>query len=239
MAEIEFVKKIDDKIQIKTIFISCTNKEGLVSNKRKDGSLMQGVPENGLIGFLKEKNSSLKIISTGGTYNLIKEAGIEVTEISKYTGFPEMKTGLVKSLHPKIHAGLLAHQYTSSDDEFMKEQGIEYIDALIVNFYALDEAVKKTNNFEIIRQSIDVGGPSMSHNARKAFISTALITDPEDYKELVEETEKNNGKVSLKTRLKLVKKASTMINEYMDSVNNVIQNIKYEELTECYEVQNE
>lgn len=239
MAEIEFVKKVDDKILIKTIFVSCTNKEGLVSNKRKDGSLILGVPENGLIGFLKEKNPELKIISTGGTYNLIKEAGIEVTEISRYTGFPEMKTGLVKSLHPKIHAGLLAHKYTESDDEFMKEQGIEYIDALIVNFYALDDAMKKTDNFEMIRQSIDVGGPSMSHNARKAFISTALITDPEDYKELVKETEKNNGKVSLKTRLKLVKKASMMINDYMNSVNKLIQNLEIEDLTECYEVKNE
>lgn len=239
MAEIEFVKKVEDNIRLKTIFVSCTNKEGLVSNRRNDGSLIEGIPENGLIGFLKQKNPKLKIISTGGTYNLLRQAGRDVIEISEYTGFPEMKSGLVKSLHPKIHAGLLAHRYTESDDEFMRDHDIDYIDALIVNFYALDDAMENSDNFERIRQSIDVGGPSMSHNARKAFISTALITDPEDYRDLIDEVEKNNGKVSLKMRLELVKKASEMINNYMDSVNRLIQGLEYEDLTECYEVKDE
>lgn len=237
MAEIEYVKEIDDLIKLKRVLVSCTDKDGLVSNKRKDGSLMEGVPSNGLLGFIASVNPDVVFISTGGTYKVIKEAGLNVIEVSAVTKFPEMKTGLVKSLHPVIHAGLLAHKHTKSDDEFMKEQGIDYIDALIVNFYALDEMVKNENaTFEMIRQAIDVGGPSMSHNARKAFISTALITEPSNYKELVSELDKNNGAISLKTRLRLAKKASKMITDYLVSVDKAIQNTSIKDLKRCYEI---
>ena len=174
MAEIEYVKKVDDLIKLKLVLVSCTNKEGLVSNKRGD-SIIEGIPENGILGFIAEKNPDVLFISTGGTYKLLKEASLPVIQVSEYTKYPEMKTGLVKSLHPAIHAGLLAHNHTESDDEFMKEQGLKYIQALIVNFYALDEMMADENTtFEMVRQAIDVGGPSMSHNARKAFISTSI-----------------------------------------------------------------
>ncbi|MBW2978192.1 hypothetical protein KY331_05070 [Candidatus Woesearchaeota archaeon] len=237
MAEIEHVKKVDDLIKLKLVMVSCTNKDGLVSNKTKDGSVIEGVPENGLLGFILEKNPDVKFISTGGTYKLLKSAGLPVIQVSELTKYPEMKTGLVKSLHPAIHAGLLAHKYTESDDEFMKQQGLRYIDALIVNFYALDEMMQDENaSFEMIRQSIDVGGPSMSHNARKAFISTALITDPSNYKDLIEELEKNNGAISLATRLALAKKASKMITEYLLSVDKAIQKTEMKDLEKSYEI---
>jgi len=235
---IEYVKKVDDLIKLKLIMVSCTNKEGLVSNKRKGGSIIEGVPENGLLGFIAEKNPDVVFISTGGTYKLLKEAGLPVIQVSEFTKYPEMKTGLVKSLHPAIHAGLLAHKYTKSDDEFMKEHGLRYIDALIVNFYALDKTMKKKDaSFEMIRQAIDVGGPSMSHNARKAFISTALITEPTNYKMLIKELEKNNGAISLATRLALAKKASKMITEYLLSVDKAIQNTEMKDLEECYDIE--
>jgi phosphoribosylaminoimidazolecarboxamide formyltransferase/IMP cyclohydrolase len=162
---------------------------------------------------------------------------MNVMEVAKYTKYPEMKTGLVKSLHPAIHAGILAHKYTESDDEFMKEQGLKYIDAVIVNFYALDaKAENEDSTFEMIRQTIDVGGPSMSHNARKAFISTALITDPENYPLLIEELRANGGSISLSTRINLAKKASTMITDYLKSVDRVIQNINIQQLKDGYEI---
>lgn len=237
MSEIEYIKKVDDLIKLNLVLVSCTNKEGLVSNKRSDGSIIEGVPENGLLGFIAEKNPCVLFISTGGTSKLIKEAGLPVVEVSEYTKFPEMKTGLVKSLHPAIHAGILAHKYTQSDNEFMKEQGLRYIDTLIVNFYALDKMIKDENaTFEMIRQSIDVGGPTMSHNARKAFISTALITDPSNYKMLIQELEKNNGAISLATRLALAKKASKMITGYMMSVDKAIQNTRMNDLKKSYEI---
>jgi len=208
MAIIEYVKKIDDLISLKLVLVSCGNKQGLVSNKNKDDSIIKGIPEYGLLGYISQKNPNVLFISTGGTYNLIKAAGFSVIEVTEFTKFPEMKTGLVKSLHPAIHAGILAHKYTKSDDDFMKEHNLRYIDAIIVNFYPLDEMKNKDDaTFEMIRQTIDVGGPTMSHNARKAFISTGLITDPSNYEKLIIEMDKNNGAISLATRLKLAKQA--------------------------------
>jgi len=237
MASIEFVKKIDNLIQLNFVLVSCTNKEGLVSNKRPDNSIIAAVPNNGLLGFIHSVNPKVSFISTGGTYKIIKEAGLPVTEVSEYTGFPEMKTGLVKSLHPAIHAGILAHKYTESDDEFIRTQKLNYFDALIVNFYALDKmAANQDSTFEMIRQSIDVGGPTMAHNARKAFISTAILTDPNDYGKLVSELKENRGAVSLKTRLTLAKKASKMITDYMLSCDRVIQNADIKDLEKCYDI---
>jgi phosphoribosylaminoimidazolecarboxamide formyltransferase/IMP cyclohydrolase len=232
MTEIEHVKKVDDLIKLKLVLVSCTNKKGLVSN---DG--IEGVPSNGILGKIVEMNPGVVFISTGGTYKLLKEAGMPVIQVSEFTKYPEMKTGLVKSLHPAIHAGLLAHNHTLSDDEFMRENGLKYINALIVSFYALDEMMADENaSFEMVRQAIDVGGPSMSHNARKAFISTALITDPSNYKDLIEELERNDGAISLKMRLELAKKASKMITEYLLSVDKAIQKIEIEDLEKCYEI---
>lgn len=237
MAQIEHVRKVDDFIKLKLVLVSCTNKEGLVSNQRKNGLIIKGLPENGLIGFIQKVNPEVRFLSTGGTYKLLKGAGMNVIEVAEYTKYPEMKTGLVKSLHPAIHAGILAHKYTKSDDEFMKEQELEYIDAVIVNFYALDAVTENEDStFEMIRQVIDVGGPSMSHNARKAFISTALITDPENYPLLVEELRVNGGSISLLTRIDLAKKASTMITDYLKSVDRAIQNINIQQLKDGYEI---
>ena len=103
--------------------------------------------------------------------------------------------------------------------------------------HKIDKMMAEENaSFEMIRQSIDVGGPSMSHNARKAFISTALITDPENYKDLIDELEKNNGAISLATRLVLAKKASKMITEYLLSVDKAIQNTEIQDLEKCYDI---
>lgn len=235
MAKITNVEVVDDLIRLRTVLVSCTDKDGLVSNRRKDGTVMRGVPAEGLLGFIAKVSPDVKFISTGGTYKLLEGAGLSVVEVAQVTGYPEMQTGLVKSLHPAIHAGLLAHRYTESDDQFMKAQGLAYIDALIVNFYALDEMLKNPDaTFEMIRQSIDVGGPSMSHNARKAFISTALITDPANYPSLIDELKRNGGAISLATRLSLAKKASTMITEYLASVDKAIQQATMADLEHCY-----
>lgn len=237
MASIEFVDKVDDLIPLNFVLVSCTNKDGLTSNTTSSGKIIKGLPKNGLLGAIHTLNPKVKFISTGGTYKIIKEANLPVIEVSEYTKFPEMKTGLVKSLHPKIHAGILAHKHTKSDDDFMKQQKINYFDALIVNFYALDKMIEnKRATFEMIRQSIDVGGPTMVHNARKAFISTALITDPKDYLALIKELKANKASVSLKTRLALAKKASKMITDYMQSVDKVMQNATIKDLENCYKI---
>ncbi len=236
MAEIEYVERVEDRIRLKTILVSCTEKEGLVSDRRADGTRLPGIPENGLCGFLQELEPEARFLATGGTYRLLKEAGLNVVEVAAVTGYPEMETGLVKSLHPAIHAGILAHRQTASDDAFMKAQGLDYIDAVIVNFYPLDEARAESGaSFERIRQMIDIGGPTMAHNARKAFISTALITEPDAYPALIEELRRSEGGLSLATRLALAKRASTMITRYMESVDRAIQEASMEDL-DCYTV---
>ncbi len=183
MAEIEYVKKVDKFIKLKYVLVSCTDKRGLISNIKNYGDKMEGIPVCGVLGFIKKMNPDVLFISTGGTFQLIKAAGLNVIEVSEWTGYPEMKSGLVKSLHPTVHAGILAHKYTESDNDYMGKQKLKYIDAVIVNFYNLVITTKREkSSFEMIRQTIDVGGPTMSHNARKAFISTVLITNIAEYK---------------------------------------------------------
>lgn len=116
MATIQKVTCIDDNIKINRVLVSCTNKIGLTSNA---GISIDGYPENGIIGELSKINPDILFISTGNTFQVLKKAGFNVIELSEYTGYPEMKTGLVKSLHPKIHAGILGHLYTDDDREFM------------------------------------------------------------------------------------------------------------------------
>ncbi|CAG7659181.1 hypothetical protein ACFQI7_32700 [Paenibacillus allorhizosphaerae] len=238
MAEIKFVNKIDNLVFLKNIIVSCTNKDGLLSNKKKSGGLIEGIPENGLLGFIAEKNKDVLFLSTGESYKLINDAGLNVQEISDYTGYPEMKTGLVKSLHPKIHAGILAHKYTLEDAQFIEEHNIKYIDAIIINFYDLQATLNNKNStIEMIRQAIDIGGPSMGHNARKAFISTALITEPDHYCKLIAELAKYNGAVSLEMRIELAKLASTRITEYLIKVDAAIQQLEIQDVLNSYQVQ--
>jgi phosphoribosylaminoimidazolecarboxamide formyltransferase / IMP cyclohydrolase len=238
MATIEHVEKVENWIPLRVVLVSCTNKEGLVSNVRKDGTMIEELPEEGICRVIAELNPDVIFLSTGGTFTALKEAGLNVMQISTYTGYPEMKTGLVKSLHPAIHAGILAHKQTASDDAFMKQQKLKYIDAIIVNFYALEKMREKEGvTFEVLRQAIDVGGPTMAHGARKAFISTALITDPKHYAALAQELKEHHGALSLATRLELAKAASTHITKYLLAVDTVIQQTTIEDLKACYTIQ--
>jgi phosphoribosylaminoimidazolecarboxamide formyltransferase / IMP cyclohydrolase len=158
-------------------------------------------------------------------------------EVSEYTKFPEMKTGLVKSLHPRIHAGILGHAYTEDDAAFLQEHGIRSIDAVIVNFYPLERMRQQDGATpEMIRQTIDVGGPTMAHNARKAWISTALVIDPGEYPALIAELRAHHGRVSLARRLELAKQASVRITHYMQVVDECIQALNLSDVEETYEI---
>ena len=212
MAGIEYVKKIDDLVKINYVFATATDKSGLVSNKRKDGSVIEGLPENGLIGVLFEVNPEAVVISTGGTAKLIAEAGYKVKEVSDYTGWPEMKTGLVKSMDPKLYVGMLAHPYTKSDAEFMKEQGFPSIDMVLANFYPFEKAVEDNpltmykEAFEVIRQNMDVGGPTAVHTSRKGFLTTAVATRPEDYVRFAKDLREFKGCINLESRTEAILK---------------------------------
>lgn len=171
-----FVKKIDDLIKIRYVLVSCTDKRGLINNVR----MPDGFPDNGLLGTIAELNPEVVFIATGKTYEMIKNSNLNVMEVADYINFPEMKTGMVKTLHPAIYAGILGNKYVKDDLDFFKEHGIKEIDAVIVNFYDLYEK-KVGDDFEGIRQAIDIGGPTMCHAARKSFLNTVILPNPNTY----------------------------------------------------------
>lgn len=234
MAVIKNVDKVANYITLNHVLVSCTNKIGLVSNE----GMGRDFPEDGLLGFLSRINPNTTFISTGNTYSLIKHnTNLNVIEMSEYTGYPEMKTGLVKSLHPKIHAGILGHIYTPEDCEFLQEHGIPTIDAVIVNFYDLKSRISENADFESLRQAIDVGGPTMCHASRKSFINTAIVVNPNQYPNLISHLSEKGGRVSLKYRLQLAKEASSSFTNLMNDVNTIFQKATYSDLEEVYKIE--
>lgn len=154
-----------------------------------------------LISVLKTlKKYKIKIISSGGTYNTIKKLGYDCTEISQYTGFKEMLDGRVKTLHPKIHAGILHDRFNKRHKGEMTKQKFPSIDLIIVNFYPFQKIVTESKNSKKIIENIDIGGPTMVRSAAKNFNNVTIITNKNDYLDLIREIEKNNGGTSLKFR---------------------------------------
>ena len=135
----------------------------------------------------------MKIISSGGTYKYIRKLGYNCIEISKYTGFKEMLSGRVKTLHPKIHAGILHDRQNRLHKNEMSKLKFPSIDLIIVNFYPFQKVVRNTRNPRTIVDNIDIGGPTMVRAAAKNFKNVAIITNKNDYEELVDELK--NSKV--------------------------------------------
>ena len=171
-----------------------------------------------IINFLIKKN--IKILSTGGTYNAIKKITNSVIEVSEFTGFNEMMDGRVKTLHPKIHAGILARR--DSDLELLKEKGYEAIDLVIVNLYPFEETIKKDCSFEDAIENIDIGGPTMIRAAAKNFKDVVVLSDPNDYEKITGEWDSNNG-ISYETRKHLSQKVFKLMANYNKSISNYLQ----------------
>ena len=153
------------------------------------------------------KDYNVKIISSGGTYKTIKKLGYKCTEVSNYTGFKEMLDGRVKTLHPKIHAGILHDRTNKKHSLEMSKNKFLSLDLIIVNFYPFQKIVTESGNSKKIIENIDVGGPTMVRAAAKNFKNVSIITNISDYKNLVNEIKKNKGKTSLKFREKMSGKA--------------------------------
>ena len=151
-----------------------------------------------LLNIIKKYN--IEVLSTGGTAKLLRENNIKVSDVSDYTGFPEMLDGRVKTLHPKIHGGLLGRVNINKHKEEMKQHGIEPINLVIVNLYPFSEAVKNDLNFDECIENIDIGGPSMIRSAAKNHENVCVITSPTDYEGLYRVLEKNSGNTTLQDR---------------------------------------
>ena len=163
--------------------------------------------KTGIVEFAKglEKNG-VEIISTGGTFKKLKEEGVNVKEISELTGFPECLDGRVKTLHPKVHAGILAIRDKKEHMDQLKELGIDTIDFVVVNLYPFKQTILKDGvTREECIENIDIGGPTMLRSAAKNYQDVAVITNPEDYEVVLKELEEN-GKVSKDTKFRLMQK---------------------------------
>ena len=154
--------------------------------------------KTGIVEFAKELASmGVEIISTGGTYKILKENGVSVVEVSDVTGFPEMLDGRVKTLHPKIHAGILARRDLKEHMDAIASMGIQSIDMVVVNLYPFKQTVLKDGvSFDEVVENIDIGGPSMIRAAAKNYKSVAVVTDADQYSEVIADMKANGGAIS-------------------------------------------
>ena len=193
--------------KIKTALISVSNKKNIKP----------------ILDILKK--NKVKIISSGGTYKEIKKLKFKCIEVSEFTNSPEILEGRVKTLHPKIHSGILNKRISKSHQNEMKNNNFENIDLVIVNFYPFENTLKKTSNHNKIIENIDIGGPSMVRSAAKNYKDVTVITSTNQYEELVEELKKNKGSTTLKFREKLSRIAFTETAYYDSVISNYFNDI--------------
>ena len=189
-------------IKIKTALISVSDKSGL----------------DKVVQSLKDHN--IKIVSTGGTAKSIAAMGVDVTDVSSLTNFPEMMDGRVKTLHPNVHGGLLSKRDDMNHVQSQKEHDIEDIDLIIVNLYPFEETIKSQENEEVCIENIDIGGPAMLRSAAKNHKFVTVITDTNDYDGLINEMQKNNGSTTLEYRKQLAAKTFSTTAYYDSLISN-------------------
>ena len=171
------------------------------------------------------KKNKIKIISSDGTYKEIRKLKFKCLEVSKFTNFSEILEGRVKTLHPKLHSGILNKRDNKSHQNEMKQNSFENIDLVIVNFYPFEDTLKKTNNHNKIIENIDVGGPTMVRSAAKNYKYVTVITSSNQYKELIKELKRYKGSTSLEFREKLSRLAFTKTAYYDSIISNYFNRI--------------
>ena len=166
-----------------------------------------------------------EIVSTGGTANVLRDAGISVISIDEVTGFPEMMDGRVKTLHPKIHGGLLARRNDPSHMDAAETHGIQMIDMVVVNLYPFESTIQKQGvTFEEAIENIDIGGPSMLRSAAKNFESVAVVVSPHRYQDILDDLNQNHGMVSSDLRKDLALEAFQHTAHYDTVISNYLSN---------------
>jgi len=180
--------------------------------------------KTGIVEFSKElARSGVEILSTGGTAKLLRDAGLEVMDVSRFTGFPEMLDGRVKTLHPKVHGGLLGMRSNPAHVAQMKEFGIEPIDMVVVNLYPFEATVEKEGcTMEEAIENIDIGGPTMLRSAAKNYPDVTVIVDHEDYRRVLAEMAENGGFVGVRTNFNLAVKVFQHTAAYDGAISNYL-----------------
>jgi phosphoribosylaminoimidazolecarboxamide formyltransferase/IMP cyclohydrolase len=183
--------------------------------------------KTGIVEFANSLSRfGVQVLSTGGTARVLREGGISVTDISDYTGFPEMMDGRVKTLHPKVHGGLLGLRDNAEHVKMMKAHGIKPIDMVVVNLYQFEKAVaKKGVTLDEAIENIDIGGPSMLRSSAKNFKYVTVIVDPADYKLVLDEMESTGGETSLETRYRLARKVFRLTHQYDGAISKFLEKV--------------
>jgi len=194
--------------KIQRAILSVTDKSGLVDFARKLAEL------------------GVELVSTGGTAKLLRDSGIAVKDISELTGFPEMLDGRVKTLHPKVHGGILHRRDDAGHRAAVAEHGIPAIDMVVVNLYAFEKTAAKPGvHFEELIENIDIGGPSMIRSAAKNFQDVAVVTAPADYGAIADEMARSGGALSRETKWRLAQKAFATTAAYDSAIASTLERV--------------
>lgn len=221
---LNIVTEIDNRVQIKNVLMSVSDKTGLDT----------------FVPALVKACPGVKIYSTGGTYTAIKEilgeeADKVLVAVSDYTGQPEMQGGLVKTLDFKIYLGILSEKYNDAHQDDIKRLDAKALDMVVVNLYPFRETVAKAGvTPEMARTNIDIGGPCMVRASAKNYLRVASVTDPLDYSNIVNELDAHEGTLGLDTRFKLMKKAFAHTAEYDSAISKFFSSRTWEEVDQTY-----
>jgi phosphoribosylaminoimidazolecarboxamide formyltransferase / IMP cyclohydrolase len=190
-------------------------------------AILSVTDKTGLVDFARKlAGLGVELVSTGGTAKLLRESGIAVKDISDLTGFPEMLDGRVKTLHPKVHGGILHRREDAAHLAAVAEHGIPAIDMVVVNLYAFEKTAAKPGvHFEEVIENIDIGGPSMIRSAAKNFQDVAVVTSTSDYEAIVEEMNRSGGSLSKETKWRLAQKAFATTAAYDSAIASTLERI--------------
>ena len=181
--------------------------------------------KTGIVDFASGlANMGVEIVSTGGTAKLLRQSGLTVRDVSDVTGFPEMLDGRVKTLHPKVHGGILSVRSNPEHQRQVREHGIESIDLVAVNLYPFEKTAAKPGvTLEELIENIDIGGPSMIRSAAKNFEDVTVVVDSADFPVVLDELRKNSGSVSRETRARMARKAFASTAAYDGAISTTLQ----------------
>jgi len=192
-------------------------------------AILSVTDKTGLVDFARRLSAlGVELVSTGGTAKLLRDSGIAVKDISDLTGFPEMLDGRVKTLHPKVHGGILHRREDPRHLAAVKEHGIQPIDMVVVNLYAFEKTAAKPGvAFEELMENIDIGGPSMIRSAAKNFQDVAVVTSAADYDAITAELEREKGQLSKETKWRLAQKAFAISPEKTQRESSFPNNLRF------------
>ena len=194
--------------------------------KKIERAIISLTDKSGIEDFARElADLGVEILSTGGTAAKIREAGIPVMDVSEFTGFPEMLDGRVKTLHPKVHGGILNQRDNEQHQQQCAEHGLKNIDLIAVNLYAFEKTVADPNcSLADAIENIDIGGPTMLRAAAKNFHDVTVIVDPSDYPQVLAEM-KEHGNTTLKTRFRLAAKVFALTSTYDTAISKWLDKV--------------